>query len=430
MAITPEDFDAVVARIRDGLFPPAPAPAPAPLPSAPKRAPSLSLAVTAVTDTSITVGVHLDNPDDVELDGIVIGRDGEDSTGGGAWSTVVRVAPDTSVTFDRLISRRTYLLTAAAVLNGVMIGGPARASASPSGGVVVVGEDPTPAPKPTPAPTPEPSPTPAPSRPPVVTKPASGLEWEPPVLTDPLHIQVPVGGLDRKGLGGRDVVYHLPKDKALTGSLATYGGHHIVIQGGHIASPSQALKLQHATGTYYVEGLRIGREDGSTTEGINWNAADNQGSGQSRIVQNCVFEALSGSRDTNHSDGNQDWSGAAGVTEYLGRILADEVTYQFLMWQPDKFGAEMKKLVLHDIVLRKQKGTHGYLIYHTGTTPVEFDNVHLFTDDAAGTGIFPKSWASKSGLTIHKLADFANAPDVILGSPGVGYEPLVALQTK
>lgn len=112
--------------------------------------------------------------------GYQVGRNGVDTTGGGAWSTTDPAAARSRV-FDRLVNGNRYTFSVEPVVAG---GLPRTVSATPSGSPT------TPSP---PAPTPRPTPTPTPTTP-VPTTPAakgrvplvgkSGMAWNSVVFTN------------------------------------------------------------------------------------------------------------------------------------------------------------------------------------------------------------------------------------------------------
>src|SRR4029079_18455517 len=83
------------------------------------------------------------------------------------------------------------------------------------------------------------------------SRPAKALvRWAPPRLQRPLHVQVPVSGLDAYYAADRDIVLELP-DVPVQGEVRTTGGDDIRVVGGKIGG-----------------GRGLGGEDGSVPRGV------------------------------------------------------------------------------------------------------------------------------------------------------------------
>ncbi len=93
----------------------------------------------------------------------------------------------------------------------------------------------------------------------VVIAKAQKLSWAPPVLSNPITLNVAATGSSLKLNQSRDYIIRMP-GVVVTGVVELWGGRNIHLIGGEVKMTSmktQALKLQEFTGTLHVEGLRI-----------------------------------------------------------------------------------------------------------------------------------------------------------------------------
>lgn len=147
---------------------------------------------------------------------------------------------------------------------------------------------------------------------------ADPLTWAPPVLTNPITIEVKndgsIGGHAVSMDATKDYIIKLPKNEALIGGLHLNGGRNIVIIGGEIYIPQQPtpagaaypsitnrrmMKTQFSTGTIHIEGV-LGRGP-DISEGIQVLA-----DGVTVQIQNVRIEHLRARDQVNFSDNHPD----------------------------------------------------------------------------------------------------------------------------
>lgn len=205
------------------------------------------------------------------------------------------------------------------------------------------------------------------------------LSWSPPVLEDPLTLNVPVGGGTLTLQNGRDYMIIFP-DEPVTAGVNLVNGRNIVVIGGEISIPHQgenpsinsrrALFLNNQTGTVHIEGLLMHGDD--ISEGIQIRAP------YARVqIQNCAVYNMH-ARDQigftdNHPDLIQTWGNVGelyvdkftGQTDYQGILLKADAngrhgpvhirrmnilgdpTARYIFWMSDSGGAYPKVTLEH-----------------------------------------------------------------------------------
>lgn len=125
----------------------------------------------------------------------------------------------------------------------------------------------------------------------------------------------------------RDYVIKLKRGMTqIPGGLSVWGGHNVVLDGGHINVPDRAggMVLKSQTGTIWIHGLHIsGRR---LMEGID---LDERQPHATVVLQNVLIDRVHGSFQTNHADLLQTWAGPSrllidgftGTTDYQGFFL-------------------------------------------------------------------------------------------------------------
>jgi hypothetical protein len=122
------------------------------------------------------------------------------------------------------------------------------------------------------------------------------------------------------------IVQLTPGADSIPGGLSIWGGHNVVIDGGHIDVPDHAggLVLKNQTGTMWVHNLHI--SGAQLMEGID---LDERQPGATVVLQDILVDTVHGSYTTNHADLLQTWAGPSkllidgftGSTDYQGFFL-------------------------------------------------------------------------------------------------------------
>jgi hypothetical protein len=151
--------------------------------------------------------------------------------------------------------------------------------------------------------------------------------WDRPALNSPTTV---VADADHRSLvldTGRDYIVKLTSGvDSIPGGLSIWGGHDVVIDGGHIDVPDHAggLVLKNQTGTMWVHDLHISGPQ--LMEGID---LDQRQPGATVVLRDILVDTVHGSYETNHADLLQTWAGPSrllidgftGSTDYQGFFL-------------------------------------------------------------------------------------------------------------
>jgi len=244
--------------------------------------------------------------------------------------------------------------------------------------------------------------------------PAGVLTWAPPVLDDPVTVQLAPGRTSLKLDLARDYVVQLPATPLDTSNgVSIYGGHDVVLVGGEVRTAGRGLYLRDQTGTVHVEGVRL--SGAGATEGIDLD----QRRGATVQLQNIAVETVNGSRSGDHADVLQTW---AGPERLRVDRLEGSSTYQGLFLDPHKFLDDSPELFdLRNTVLRDAGGRSAYLLWQSGTFPITTQDVTVVP--APGKA-FPGQvlWEKQGqGTWDHVARGDAATPSPLLGVPGTGY---------
>jgi hypothetical protein len=166
------------------------------------------------------------------------------------------------------------------------------------------------------------------------------LTWAPPVLTEPITIEITEKKTSFKLDQTKDYILKMPS-RPLQGGLNIWGGRNVVLIGGEIHIPTKeeapdfkgstrALYIQQQKGTIHIEGLLV--SGGGLTEGVNFN----QRLGGIVQFQNMRFDTVHGERSGHHADLIQTWAGPTelridrftGHTSYQGFFLLPNQHFQ------------------------------------------------------------------------------------------------------
>lgn len=170
--------------------------------------------------------------------------------------------------------------------------------------------------------------------------PRAKLTWAPPVLSEPITIEISEKKAGLKLDQTKDYILKMPA-RPLQGGLNIWGGRNVVLIGGEIHVPSKeeapdfkgstrALYIQQQKGTMHIEGLLVGGK--GLTEGVNFN----QRLGGIVQFQNMRIETVHGTRSGHHADLIQTWAGPTelridrftGSTSYQGFFLLPNQHFQ------------------------------------------------------------------------------------------------------
>ena len=207
------------------------------------------------------------------------------------------------------------------------------------------------------------------------------LTWAPPELENPTTIKISDSYRSVKLDQTKDYIIELPKDQALNGELAIWGGRNVVVIGGEILIHSngwRAVYLQQNTGVMHFEGVWIrGENAGDLKEGFNFNHRRTNCVVQ---IQNVRCEKVHGSREGHHADIIQTWAGPAelridgltGHTQYQGMFLLPNQHFP-----TDKDGFLPKKWVFKNINIEGDEDS-AYMLWAPDPNqqwPMEIENV-------------------------------------------------------
>jgi len=172
-------------------------------------------------------------------------------------------------------------------------------------------------PTPIAAPAPAPAPTPTPEPAPIMT---GRLRFAPPVLSNPITVQLGTGFTQTTMDPTRDYIIKLPASKK-TGGTALIGGRNVVIMGGHITIPlsangqgggaQRAIYIKDNKGTVHIEGVLIDGSGGGESDAIAIAAPDSIVQ-----VQNVRVDGIIGKNSTWHADLIQPWGGVRELRVY------------------------------------------------------------------------------------------------------------------
>jgi len=225
------------------------------------------------------------------------------------------------------------------------------------------------------------------------------LLWAPPILENPIIIQLSADGTgDKTQLDpNRDYIIKLPADAVRTKGVWIEGGRNVIIMGGHIALPyaenldnndssRRAVYIKNNNGIVHVEGLLI---DGTNSGEYDAIAVASPNS----IVQlqNIHVTTLAGSYANFHGDLVQPWG---GVEELRIDRFTGTTSYQGLQIDQDsgRIGSEKISNV-------NMKGTGQYKLWLTGkeidghNPLIQLNNVYIEPapkwDLNLGTSVYP-----------------------------------------
>lgn len=272
-------------------------------------------------------------------------------------------------------------------------------------------------------PTPGPQPATTVTGTPFATLPAvpadQRLTWSPPVLQDPVHVQVTADEHVLDLDSSRDYVLVMPSVPLQTArGLDVTGGRNVVLIGGEIRAPDEseeeldrrALYLKDQTGTIHVEGLRM---TGNLAEGINLS----QPEGATVQLQNISIDVVRGTRDGNHADLLQTW---LGPDRLLVDGLSGSSNYQAMFLQPNEYDEDGPTPTAFDLRRLRLRGVdrHGYMLW----APEEADwlqlsdvQVVLEWDRGRSMALEPEDvWAD-----VEIVEEFTGTMPA--GTPGIGY---------
>jgi hypothetical protein len=270
----------------------------------------------------------------------------------------------------------------------------------------------------------------------------SKLTWAPPVLTNPITVNVPANDT-RYGNGvtkvmlasGQDARINLPSTTK-AGGLWIEGGRNVIVIGGHIqpnpnhstisgALGMRGIYVKNNTGVVHIEGVLIDSPDDRE-----YDAMEIDSGGTTLQLENNRWLRVAGTYSTNHGDVLQPYG--TGVREVRIDKLTASSRYQGLQLYDQYNGPVTAKRV--DLTARPQtSGTSGGHMVWVGDdscgqlSPYSFSEVYVRPrpDRTLGDSIWPTS--SASGCPAQLLNGFASWPlfpaisgDVALGPPPGG----------
>jgi hypothetical protein len=270
----------------------------------------------------------------------------------------------------------------------------------------------------------------------------SKLTWAPPVLTNPITVNVPANDM-RYGNGvtkvmlasGQDARINLPSTTK-AGGLWIEGGRNVIVIGGHIqpnpnhstisgALGMRGIYVKNNTGVVHIEGVLIDSPDDRE-----YDAMEIDSGGTILQLENNRWLGVAGTYSTNHGDVLQPYG--TGVREVRIDKLTASSRYQGLQLYDQYNGPVTAKRV--DLTARPQtSGTSGGHMVWVGDdscgqlSPYSFSEVYVRPrpDRTLGDSIWPTS--SASGCPAQLLNGFASWPlfpaisgDVALGPPPGG----------
>lgn len=249
---------------------------------------------------------------------------------------------------------------------------------------------------------------------------AAKLQWAPPVLDDPITVQVTPDARILRLDPARDYVVRMPSTPLIgPGGLSISGGHDVVLIGGEIridrdpdetAVPTiqqrRGLILANQTGTVHIEGLKLSGDD--LNEGIDLS----EPLGATVQLQNIRVEQLRSRDPVAFSDGHPDviqsWAGP-------GRLRIDRLTgltnYQGIYLAPQEIGTP-KPLVEVDLrnVNLIGDATSTYLLW--AATPVTPRLSDVWIRPRPGRAVEQTLWpspASWPGVQVGQPPSFVQA---------------------
>jgi hypothetical protein len=249
------------------------------------------------------------------------------------------------------------------------------------------------------------------------------LRWAPPVLTDPITIQLGTGSTTTTMDPIKDYIIEMP-DTLKEGATVLNGGHNIVLIGGAAEVPASdasggTLMINGATGTVHIEGLLVDGDGGANADGIDIDAP------QATVqIENSRIVNLTGSYTGFHADVVQPYGGVAALDI---DHLTGSSNYQGLFLRPDV--GPIGPVTLQDVNLSYTSGTSGgYLLWlSTGcdTSPsISLSSVYVQGRPAADLGhsIWPPDYEQPAGQTENNcLATVTNGEGTWPSLPVSGY---------
>jgi hypothetical protein len=169
----------------------------------------------------------------------------------------------------------------------------------------------------------------------VQTNPPAGSAWERPALVNPTTIVVDAAHNNLVLDQSKDYILQLtPGADSMRVGLTVWGGHNVVIDGGHlnITGHSGGMELKNQAGTVWIHDLHISGGRG-LMEGIDLQEPMR---GATVVLRDILIDKVHGSYTTNHADLIQTWAGPSrllidgftGTTGYQGFFLLPNQLYK------------------------------------------------------------------------------------------------------
>ena len=270
----------------------------------------------------------------------------------------------------------------------------------------------------------------------------SKLAWAPPVLTNPITVDVPANDT-RYGNGvtkvvlasGQDARINLPSTTKV-GGLWIEGGRNVVVMGGHIQpNPNHAtvsgdlgmrgIYVNDNAGVVHIEGVLIDSPDDRE-----YDAMEIDSGGTTLQLENNRWLGVAGTYSTNHGDVLQPFG--TGAREVRIDRLTASSRYQGLQLYDQYNGPVTARRV--DLTARPQtSGTSGGHMVWVGNdscsqiSPYSFSEVYVTPrpDRTLGDSIWPTSGTDASTCPAQLLNGLASWPlfPAITGGVALGPPP-------
>jgi hypothetical protein len=203
-----------------------------------------------------------------------------------------------------------------------------------------------------------------------VSWPAGESAWDKPALNNPTTVVVDASHRDLKLDTGRDYILQFgPGVTTIAGGVSIWGGHNVVIDGGHLDVPDAAggMVVKNQTGTFWLHNFHISGP--LLQEGID---LDQRQPASTVVIRNVLIDTVHGSFATNHADLIQSW---AGPSRLLIDGLSGTTDYQGFFLLPNQFQTAWKPAVF-DIRHVDIANNGGYALWRDAGNPYP-----LYTDD-------------------------------------------------
>jgi hypothetical protein len=266
----------------------------------------------------------------------------------------------------------------------------------------------------------------------------SKLAWAPPVLTNPITVNVPANDT-RYGNGvtkvvlasGQDARINLPSTTKV-GGLWIEGGRNVIVIGGHIQpNPNHSMisgslgmrgiYVKNNTGVVHIEGVLIDSPDDREYDAMEVD------SGQTTLqLENDRFLKVAGTRDTNHGDILLPYNTGLKVLR-VDRLTASSRYQGWQLYDRVTGGVDMRRV---DVTARPQtSGTSGGHMVWVGNdacvqnAPYTFSEVYVTPrpDRTLGNSVWPTS--SASGCPAQVVSNIASWPLFLAITGGVALGP-------